>query len=58
MKLGAIVRRPSFSIPTVRFTSTPAAREASSASFDMIGFRLVDHDGREVLGRREDSRPS
>jgi hypothetical protein len=29
----------------VHFTSTPAVREASSASFDMIRFRLIDHDG-------------
>ena len=39
------------------FTSTPAVREASSASFDMIGFRLVDHDGWEFLAGQEPSSP-
>jgi hypothetical protein len=34
---------------------TPAFRDASSASFDMIGFRLVDHDGREFLAGQEPS---
>jgi hypothetical protein len=43
------VRPPMGGVLTnVRFTSTPAVREASSASFDMIGFGLVDH-GCEVI---------
>jgi hypothetical protein len=37
------------------FTSTPAVREASSASFDTIGFRLADHDGCEFLAGQEPS---
>jgi hypothetical protein len=40
-----------------RFTSTPAVREASSTSFDMIGFRVVDHDGWEFLAGQEPSFP-
>jgi hypothetical protein len=43
--------------PYPDLTSTPAVREASIVPFDMVGFRLVDHDGREVLGSQEGSRP-
>jgi hypothetical protein len=37
-------------------TSTPAVLEASSVSLNMIGFRLVDHDGCEFSAEHEDSR--
>ena len=65
--ISAPVRCPRTPLPTIRsmdavcydrFTSTPAVREASSASFDMIGFRLLDHDGRAVLGGQEGKRPT
>jgi hypothetical protein len=56
-RLSAHMRRPRPRSATSASTSTSAVREASSSSFDMIGFRLVDHDGREVLGPQQGQTP-